>query len=193
MKMTPINTGLFVLMIGLGVWIGLRYPVVGLVLLIPMALLVAIILLRNKSGTMATAEETADALAMKISSDKARLFIMRNGFVGGQQGMNITLNGQLESQIRSKYFLMVDLDPGTHDVKAKMASGSESAARNHKVNLSAGDVVVLDMKLNMGVLQGTPDFTEIVGVDQARQALAGCRLVHWKSGDARPPASIVGQ
>ena len=180
MKMTPFNIGIFVVCVILGVILGMKFPGFGLILIIPVIILVIVILFRNKSGAMAGPEATAEALKMVPPPGQARLFVMRKGFVGGQQGMGITIDGNLHSQIRSKYFLMADVEPGTHSVKAKMASGTEGAARTHDVALNAGDVVLLDMKLNMGVLQGSPDFTEVRDPVQARQMMQGCKLVLWK-------------
>lgn len=182
MKMTPLNIVLFGLAIVVGLWLGQSYPIIGLILLIPVLGFVVMVFMRNKSGEKAGPEATAEALRMTPPAEKARLFVMRKGFVGGQQGMNISIDGRLESQIRSKYFLYADLDPGTHGVKAKMSSGSKSAARTHDVALAAGDIVLLDMKLNMGALQGTPDFTEVRGGQQARAMLEGCKLILWKTG-----------
>ena len=184
MKMTPLNIGLFALAVLVGVVVGLQFPIIGLVLFIPAIIFVVLIFARNKSGAMAGPEETARALAMAVPPGKALLYVMRKGFVGGQQGMNITIDGTLDSQIRANYFLMAALDPGQHSVKAKMSSGTESAARTHELTLAAGDIVLLDMKLTMGLLQGAPDFTEVRDAVQARQMLNGCRLVLWKDAAA---------
>lgn len=184
MKMTPRNLIIFIGAALLGAFVGLRYPLVGVLLLVPVIVLVVVILMRNKSGAMASPEATAEALRMVPPPGKARLFIMRKGFIGGQQGMEIIVDGTLHSQIRSRYFLSADLDPGEHSVRAKMASGTNSAARDHRVTLAAGDIVLVDMKLNMGALQGTPDFTEVRDAVEARAMLEGCRLIEWKPGPA---------
>ena len=181
MKMTPFNIALFVVAALVGLFIGIRYPGLALLLLIPVLIFVVVVLMRNKSGAVASPEALAHALQMTPAAGKARLYVMRKGFVGGQQGMNIAIDGQLQSQIRTKYFLMAELDPGAHQVKARMSSGTEGAARTHDLMLAAGDIVLLDMKLNMGALQDTPDFTEIRDPVQARQMLEGCRLVEWKA------------
>ena len=122
MKMTPLNIGLFTLAIVIGIYIGLSHPMIGLLLLIPVVVLVIFILMRNKSGALASAEESTDALAMNVLPGKARIYVMRKGFVGGQQGMDISIDGQLSSQIRTKYFLMAEVEPGVHRITAKMAS-----------------------------------------------------------------------
>lgn len=188
MKMTPLNIGIFVVAIILGLFLGLQFPIFGLLLLIPLMIFVAIVFMRNKSGKMADKEANDEAHIMNVAPSKARIYIMRKSFVGGQQGMNITLNDHLNSQIRSKYFLMAEVDPGKHVVNAQMSSGSKSAAVSHDVEVTEGGLVLLDMKLNMGALQGKPDFTEIRDVAEARKLLSGCKLVLWKD-QPRAPAT----
>ncbi|MXO89771.1 DUF2846 domain-containing protein [Pontixanthobacter aquaemixtae] len=179
MKMTPMNIAIFGIAAIGGLIIGMQSPMLGMLLIIPVVIFVAVILLRNQSGALADAEVTADAKAMTPAAGKARIYIMRNGFVGGQQGMNITVNGDLNSQIRSKYFLMAEVDPGQHEVTAKMSSGSKS--ESHTFSLGAGEVILFDMKLNMGMVQGTPDFTEIRGAREAQGMFRNLKMVEWKS------------
>ena len=189
MKMTPLNISIFVIALIGGLYLGFAYPLFAILLLIPVLGFVAIIFMRNKSGAAADASALNEALQFSAPANKSRIYVMRKGFVGGQQGMNITVDGTLESQIRSKYFLMAEVEPGKHSVKAKMSSGSESAARTHDVDVAAGECVLLDMKLNMGALQGTPDFTEERDAAQAKQMLSGCKLILWKDA-AREPATV---
>ena len=126
MKMTNRNVIFFGLAILVGVYLGFQYPIFGLALLIPLIVFIAFILLRNKSGTLASPESSTEAKLFQSAVGKSRIYIMRDGFVGGQQGMNIAINGSLNSQIRSKYFLMAEVDPGKHHINAQMASGSKS-------------------------------------------------------------------
>ena len=140
MKMTPLNISIFVVASIVGLYLGFAYPLLAILLLIPVVGFVAIIFMRNKSGAVGDAVALSEALQFSAPTDKSRIYVMRKGFVGGQQGMNIAVNGVLESQIRSKYFLMAEVEPGTHSVKAKMSSGSESAARTHHFDVAAGNV-----------------------------------------------------
>ncbi|WP_229953435.1 DUF2846 domain-containing protein [Parasphingorhabdus litoris] len=119
-------------------------------------------------------------MKMIPAAGKARIYVMRKGFVAGQQGMNITIDGALNSQIRSKYFLMAEVDPGKHEIEAQMSSGSKSAAVSHELTLAEGEIALLDMKINMGALQGKPDFAEIRDAREANNMLTGLKLVRWK-------------
>ncbi|NJM49677.1 MAG: hypothetical protein HC843_01250 [Sphingomonadales bacterium] len=181
MKMTNRNVIFFAVAGLIGIFLGLQYPIIGLVLLIPLLIFVVVILMRNKSGELSSVEATAEAKLFKASGGKSRIYVMRDGFVGGQQGMNITINRTLNSQIRSKYFLMTELEPGKHSVNAQMASGSKSAALDYDVELAAGECVLLDAKLNVGLLQGTPTFDEVRKDHIAVDKLAKLKMVQWKA------------
>ncbi|QTD56201.1 hypothetical protein [Parasphingorhabdus cellanae] len=179
MKMTPLNIAIFAGAIIIGMFLGLQFSGFAW-LLIPLAIFVVVVLMRNKSGDKADPAETAEAMKMIPATGKARIYVMRKGFVAGQQGMNITIGDQFNSQIRSKYFLMAEVEPGTHEVTAQMSSGSKSAAVSHEVTLAEGEIALLDMKINMGALQGKPDFTEIRDAREANGMLTGLKLVKWK-------------
>ncbi|WOE74064.1 DUF2846 domain-containing protein [Alterisphingorhabdus coralli] len=180
MKMTPLNIGLFVGALLLGVALYFVVPSLGLLLFPLLVVFVVVILLRNKSGEKADPAQTAEAMTMMPAEGKARIYVMRKGFVGGQQGMNITINDDLNSQIRTKYFLMAEVEPGTHTVTAQMSSGTKGSARSHEITLEANKSVLLDMKLQMGAVQGKPDFTEVRDMVEAKSMLNGLKLVLWK-------------
>lgn len=179
MKMTPLNIAIFAGAIIIGLFLGLQFSGFAW-LLIPLIIFVVVVLMRNKSGDKADPAETAEAMKMIPATGKARIYVMRKGFVAGQQGMNITIGDQFNSQIRSKYFLMAEVEPGAHEVTAQMSSGSKSAAVSHELTLAEGEIALLDMKINMGALQGKPDFTEIRDAREANGMLTGLKLVKWK-------------
>ncbi|MFC4292052.1 hypothetical protein ACFOWX_06455 [Sphingorhabdus arenilitoris] len=181
MKMTNKNVIFFGLALLVGIYLGLQYPLFGMVLLIPLIIFVVVILMRNKSGELADAASTEEARNFQVRPGLSRIYVMRDGFVGGQQGMNITIDGAMNSQIRSKYFLMLDVEPGKHQVTAQMASGTKSAELVYDVETADGECVLLDAKLNVGLLQGTPTFDEIRKPHIAKDKLAKLKLVKWKT------------
>ena len=181
MKMTPMNIGIFIIAVLVGLFVGFQYPALSFLLILPVIGLVIFILMRNKSGAVADPAALDEAMKLIPASGKSRIYVMRKGFVGGQQGMNITINDTLNSQIRTKYFLMAEVEPGDHQVTAQMSSGTKGAAMTHDLSLKPDESVLLDMKLNMGALQGKPDFTEIRDMVQAKQMLDGLKLVEWKA------------
>ncbi len=191
MKMTPRNIALMIVALIVGVLAGFQWSMIGFLGLGISLVFVTFILLRNKSGKLASSEATADAMEMNIPQDQCRIYVMRKGFVGGQQGMDVTIDdGLLNSQIRSKYFLMADLPPGKHDVVVQMSSGTKGSAQTHSVELDAGQMVLLDVKLDVGLVQGKPTFDEVRDPSAARSRLEDCRLVEWKAvEDAQSPTS----
>ncbi len=181
MKMTPRNIVFFALALAIGLYLGVKYPLIGLLLLIPLMIYVVVVLMRNQSGAIADFAATASAMEFSAPADKACIYIMRKGFVGGQQGMNITIDNTLNSQIRSKYFLMAEVEPGKHNIIAQMASGTKSAATTIAVTVGPGECVLLDIKFDMGLLQGKPVFDEVREAPTAKGKLSGCKLVGWKA------------
>jgi hypothetical protein len=105
---------------------------------------------------------------------------MRKGFMGGQQGMNVVIDGGAKSQFRTGRFVRADVEPGSHRVYARMNAQTEGTAVNHGVTLAAGECVLLDAKLEMGALQGSLVFLETRDPAEARRKLAGLKLVHWQ-------------
>ena len=180
MNMTPRNIALFAGAIIIGLFLGLRYPMVGLLLFIPIVVVVAVILLRNKGGALASPTASAEARAFTAAPGKARIYVMRKGFVGGQQGMNVTIDDTFNSQIRTGYFLSAEVEPGEHTVYAQMASQTKSSAASETVTLAPGQAILLDAKLNVGALQGAVVFLTTDNAAEARAKLAKLKLVEWK-------------
>jgi hypothetical protein len=56
-------------------------------------------LLSNKQGARIEGAELASALALTPSTGKARLYVVRLGFYGRAQGMNIGLSSGHQGQI----------------------------------------------------------------------------------------------
>lgn len=183
MNNTPRNIALLIGAIIIGLVLGFMYPMVGLLLLIPVIALVVIILMRNKGGAEADEGAAAQARQFTAEDGKAAIYVMRKGFVGGQQGMNVTIDGALKSQFRTGRFVKADVEPGEHTVEAQMASGSKKAGTTQVMTLAAGDCVLLDTKMNMGALQGSLEFLQTSDAAEAREKLAGLKLVEWSPAE----------
>jgi hypothetical protein len=189
MKMNARNIILFTLAVLVGLYLGLRTPI-GLILILPLLGYVAFVFMRNQSGAKADPAALADAVRLQPAAGKARIYIMRKGFVGGQQGMNITVNGMLNSQIRSGYFLMAEVDPGEHGVEGHFSSQTRSSATTERVDVAAGECILLDAKFNMGAVQGKILFDQYRDPQEIRQKLDGLKLILWK--ESREPAKLTG-
>jgi hypothetical protein len=181
MNMTPRNIILLIVAIVVGLFIGLAYPLIGLLLLIPVLVWVVVILLRNNSGSDADPGLAAAARQFTAPAGKAGIYVMRDGFVAGQQGFNLTIDGSHSTQFRTGRFAHLEVDPGEHSVTGQMASQSAGTALSQTVTLVAGECVLLDVKLNMGMLQGSLEFLETRDPAVARGKLARLKLVEWKA------------
>ncbi|MEP2737279.1 MAG: hypothetical protein ABJP34_13390 [Erythrobacter sp.] len=183
MNMTPRNLAFFGGAILIGLILGFIYPLLGLLMLIPAIGFVAFVLMRNKGGSEASEGAAARAREFTAEDGKAAIYVMRKGFVGGQQGLNITIDDDLTTQFRTGRFVKADIEPGDHVVAAQMASQTKGTATSQTVTLGAGEAVLLDAKLNMGALQGSIEFLETRDANEARSKLDGLRLVEWSAAE----------
>lgn len=183
MNMTPRNIILFALAIIVGLVGGFAYPIVGLILLPPILIFIAWILLRNRGAKEVDPATAETARQFTASPGMAAIYVMRHGFVGGQQGMNISI-GALNSQFRTGRFVRADVAPGTHEVRGRMAAQIGGTDTVHPVTLAAGECALLDAKLDMGALQAKLIFKESRDPAEARHKLAKLRLVEWKPATA---------
>ncbi|GAA4035157.1 hypothetical protein [Parerythrobacter jejuensis] len=164
--------------------IGISYPTFGLLLLIPVIAYIAIVLMRNKGGSEAEESVAAEARRFTADDGKGAIYVMRKGFIAGQQGMNVTIDNHLNTQFRTGRFVKADVEPGEHTVAALMGSQTKGTASDHTVSVGAGECVLLDAQIKMGALQGTVEFHETRDAAEARSKLAGLKLVEWPVGDS---------
>jgi hypothetical protein len=181
MRMSTRNIILCILIVPIayviGSWVGSEMPLLGLLFLVGLIGFVIWIIASNKQGSKIEGAARADALAFKPPADRARIYVVRKGFVGGMQGMNISIDGGWEGQIRSGYFMMADVAPGEYQVTAKMAK--QSVRTSHSVTLAPGSFVVLDFGLEMGMVTMTPFVTEISDGLAANTHLNSAKMVDW--------------
>lgn len=180
MNMTPRNIILLILAIVVGLVVGMAFPIIGLVLLVPILGYVIYILAANKGSAEADPAAAEAARQFTAPPGKAAIYVMRKGFMGGQQGMNVVIDGGAKSQFRTGRFVRVEVDPGSHTVYARMNAQTEGTAINHGLTLAEGECVLLDAKLEMGALQGRLVFLETRDPVEARGKLAGLKLVSWQ-------------
>ena len=181
MNMTPRNLVLLFGAIALGLVVGFAFPLVGLLLLVPVVGFVLFVLFRNKGGSEADEATAAQARQFSATAGKAAIYVMRKGFVAGQQGMNVTIDADRTTQFRTGRFVKAEVAPGQHTIEAQMASQTKGTALVHTVDLAEGECVLLDAKLNMGALRGSIEFLETREANEARSKLAGLKLVEWKA------------
>ena len=181
MNLTPRNIILLSLAAVVGLFAGLTYPLLGLLLIVPLLGYVIFIFANNKGSAEADPAATAAARQFTAAPGKAAIYVMRKGFVGGQQGMNVTVDGTLEAQFRTGRFVRAEVDPGTHTVSAQMAAQTKGTAITSEYTLAEGECLLLDAKLEVGALQGKLIFLETRDPAEARGKLAGLKLVDWRA------------
>ena len=184
MNMTPRNIILLAAAIVVGVLVGMNFPLFGLVLLLPAIVYVIVVLVRNKGAAEADPAASAAAKAFTAPPGMAAIYVMRHGFVGGQQGMNISVGDGLTSQFRTGRFVRAEVAPGVHRITCQMSSQTRGSAVSTDVAVAAGECVLLDAKFDMGALQGRLVFLETRDPDEARRKLAPLKLVLWKDAAA---------
>lgn len=159
---------------------------IGTLLLLAVILIGGIIgfciwaLSKNKGGAKADSFALAEARTMRAPEGKARIYITRRGFVGALQGMNITLDGQAQGQIRSGQMLMADVAPGQHRIHATTAQGKLARPAEMDVDVAAGAVVAIDAMLEMGALKGGVKLTRSDAA-KAREDVNATTLILWET------------
>ncbi len=167
-----------------GLVIGLMYPIVGLLLMFPVLGYVVFVLLKNKGGAEADEATTSAAKQFIAAEGKGAIYVMRDAFIAGQQGMNITIDDAMTAQFRTGRFVKADVEPGEHSVLAQMASQTKGTAKTYTLSVAAGECVLLDAKIAMGALQGSVEFEEQRDAGLARAKLGKLKLVEWSTPEA---------
>lgn len=137
----------------------------------------------NKGAAKADAGALADARAMRAPDGKARIYVTRRGFVAALQGMDVTLDGAAQGQIKSGQMLMADVAPGLHQIAVATAKASLAQPAEIEIDIGSGGVAVLDAMIEMGALKGSIKLTRLDTV-KARENVGATKLMLW----AVPPA-----
>jgi hypothetical protein len=162
-----------------GLMVGRSAPMLAFLFLVALMGFVAWILMANKQGAAATAAQREAALAITPTPGRARIYVMREGFVAGMQGMNITVDEAWKGQIRSKFFMMAEVMPGLHRIGARFNKQGTKSPEFYEVELAEGQFVLLNIGLEMGMMAGKPYYTRIDDGVAIRQKLAGLKMVNW--------------
>lgn len=129
----------------------------------------------NKRIRLADGGASAAALTMKPGEGKAAIYILRKGFVGMLQGINFEIEGAASGQAKGNQFLHAELAPGTYRVMAK-SKGNDGET---EVSLAAGEVAVLRVVLEPGLVKGKIVFDREANLVTAHAELASVKMVCW--------------
>ncbi|MEO8009304.1 MAG: DUF2846 domain-containing protein, partial [Betaproteobacteria bacterium] len=122
------------------------------------------------SVPMASKEDDAAAKTFSVPSDKSRIYVYRNEFIGGAVKIPITLDGRLVgSTVKNTYFAL-DTTPGSHDVGC-----IGETPGSVKVDLKAGEVAYIWQEMKMGMWAASCAM-HVANTEEAQKAIAGCTL-----------------
>jgi len=115
----------------------------------------------NRKVAAASPAERQAALDFKAPDGRALVYVYREGFVAMAAGMNVAVDGQEVVQLKSPRFTRLVLSPGTHRFQAAFGglAGAQSKASSYDFQAVAGQVAVLRIGANMGLIQGSISFT----------------------------------
>ena len=122
----------------------------------------------------------ADARRIQAPAGAARLYIVRHGFVGGMQGMDIAVDATHRGQIKSGRALMVDLTPGGHTLTARMARGGDKAAASLALELAPDSVTVVKAGTAIGAATAAVDLAVMTDLNAAKAELDKARFLAWQ-------------
>jgi Ca2+/Na+ antiporter len=166
-----------------GIWLGFVYggqfPGLSITIILLLACYVAWVLFSNNQGARITGPQLIDALEMNPLPGKARIYVMRTGFVGGQQGLNIKIGEQFSGQMRTNHFMMAEVNPGTYGIYAKLNAQTASTAITREITVNAGESVLLHYSMAVGLVQGSIIVEESRDKDVALKKLSKLKMVGW--------------
>lgn len=135
----------------------------------------------NKKEVVLSDSALADARQMQAPSGKARLYIVRHGFVGGQQGMNLAIGTTHQGQIKSGRALVADLPPGQHTLSARMARGGDKSESSLTVDLASDSVTVVQATSKMGASTALTQLSIVDDMNTAQRELDKARFLAWQT------------
>jgi hypothetical protein len=162
-----------------GIWVGINSPVIGSIALLGIPAYLVWVLMSNKRGARIEGTALADAMTLTPTDGKARLYVVRLGYYGRAQGMNISLSSGHQGQIRGKYFMMAELDPGLVTLTAQLAKQGGKTASTQDVTLATGESVLIEINLEMSMMAVTPLFTEHRERRIMTNQLGQAKMVDW--------------
>jgi len=139
--------------------------------------------LSNVSGTRKEAKADdaarADALNFAVPAGRARVYVLRTGFLGKAVGMDITMDGHVVAQLKSPRFTVIDVAPGAHEWCARFSGGAGTQRHGDctaQVNVAAGSAIVLKVLTKLELTKHRLLFAE-VPLDIARAEIARATMV----------------
>lgn len=126
---------------------------------------------RNREVANADAGAREQALAFTPKAGLAQVVVFRDDKMGAKIGADVGVDDRLHTQLTSPHFTRVDLAPGPHRISVDFQGHRAERA----VDLRAGEVVALHVKMRMGLSTTTPSL-EAVSPEQARKQIGSAPM-----------------
>ncbi len=130
----------------------------------------------NKKVAMADPKLQAAAATMSPPEGKCGIYIVRKGFVGGKQGMDLTIEGAGSTQIKSGLYAYAEVEPGHHNIIAKPAKNAKEETKI-QITTHGNDTVVVQAGLSMGAVNNSADLKIVTDATEAKALVAGAKMV----------------
>lgn len=151
-----------------------------IVLVAAVALIASVVVTdRNRAAGTAPAEARTQALTFAPKAGVGQVVIFRNDRMGAKIGAGVVVDGSLYTELTSPAFTVVDVAPGRH----RVAVALQARQAEQDVEIGAGDVVALHVRMRMGLTETIPSL-ESVALDDARRLIGNAPMVLPLAGPA---------
>lgn len=132
----------------------------------------------NKKVATADSGQQSQALAMTAPTDKALVYVYRQGFVGMAAGLNVMLDGKTVAQLTSPRFTVVTVAPGSHSLSAAFGglAGAQNKVATEPFTAAAGGVYAFRLTLSMGMLQNSIQIAPMPDLTPVKSAIGGMKM-----------------
>lgn len=140
------------------------------------ALLIAYLLSGNKKAQFADQEMIAHAKTLIPSTGKGGLYIIRSGFVGMLQGIDIQIASTntgtplYQCQLKGGRYTHIELPAGKYAVTSS-TKANQLKTTTQNVNMVAGQSVIIVGEMQMGALQNQMSLRVIDNIPMIRKML----------------------
>ncbi|RJF87043.1 hypothetical protein D3874_08415 [Oleomonas cavernae] len=133
----------------------------------------------NKPVTLADEKTRAAALSLTPPPGTGLVIVLREGFVGKAQGMDVTLNGRELAQLKSPRFTATTVPPGQYVLKAAFAGQMNlgSAPGTATFDLGSGQVALFRLTTAMKMTTSDVVLTHLEDPAAVVRKLAKTKMV----------------
>lgn len=133
----------------------------------------------NRRVAAASEADRSGALSFSAPSDQARLYVVREGFVGKAAGMDVWVDGEHVTQLKAPRFASLLLPPGRHAVTAAFGglAGAQNNPAEHVLSLAPGEAAAVRVGVSMGALKNSITLQRVQLDEPLQRKLRGMKMV----------------